>query len=102
MIRQFDVIATPGGGRGAELLVVLQSHLLPALDTLLVAPLVARNERPSEPMVLLPISFQGAEYTLYLTQLASIEAKRLDPALGSPGDCEFDIRRGLDRLFTGF
>lgn len=100
--RQFDVFATPSGGRGAPMLVVLQSHLLSGLETVLVAPLIDRQELSDDHEVFIAISVEGSEYVLNLAQIASLAEKRLGRRLQSVAEHEDAIRRGLDRLFTGF
>ena len=102
MIRQFDVAPTPAGGQGAELLVVLQSHLLPGLDTVLVAPLIERDRLAADGAVFIAVDILGRAYTLNLTQIASVQQRRLSRTVGSLAAHEDDIRRGLERLFTGF
>jgi hypothetical protein len=41
-------------------------------------------------------------YTLSLAELAVMDAKPLSVRVGSIAEHEDDIRRALDRLFTGF
>jgi hypothetical protein len=49
-----------------------------------------------------PVTFNGLAYVLDVTLLANIDRAALRRRVGSLIDQEFDIRRALDRLFTGF
>ena len=102
MIRQFDVCATPSGGRGAPMLVVLQSHLLPGLDTVLVAPLISPGQVRGQGGVFIGVEVNGEALTIDLAQLATLPLNRLTRPRSNLSAHEDAIRRGLDRLFTGF
>lgn len=102
-LRQFDVFANPSvGARGfAPYLVVVSSHLVPDLDDVIVAPVVNDAEhRLGE--IELRVEIQGAELTLVVSELSTMRGRDLRRRVGSLIDYEFDIRRALDRLFTGF
>lgn len=108
MIRQFDVFPTPDsrGSSEAPFICVLQSHYLDALDTVVVAPLLFGTARhtpsPTPSQVAVPVSFNGVTYLLDIGFIANIERQRLRSVKGSLAEHEDDIRRALDRLFTGF
>lgn len=102
MTRQFDVVPVPSGGRGARLMVVLQSHHLTSLDSRLAAPLVTEDQLKSDGLLWVAVDFDGRAHTVVLSQLATLPAQRVGRALGSLVAYEDAIRRGLDRLFTGF
>ena len=103
-MRQFDVFANPSerSRRIAPLVVVLQSHLLDDIATVVVAPLLRAAERPAFTQVGMAVAFNGEDYTLSLAELSAVDARRLSRSLGSLQEIEYDIRRALDRLFTGF
>ena len=101
MIRQFSVVRTPEGGRGALLVVVLQSHWT-ELPTTLVAPLRTFMAFPAPDGVLVPVDVDGQDYLLDLALMANVLTERLGRPLASLAAYEDVIRRGLDRLFTGF
>lgn len=104
MIRQFDVFTTPDsrGSGAAPFICVLQSHYLDALNTVIVAPLLAATANRTPSQVAVPVSFDGVTYLLDVSLIANIERQSLRRAKGSLAACEDDIRRALDRLFTGF
>jgi len=81
--------------------VVLQSHHLEPLDTVLPAPLVNDAKRSVNP-VDLAIEFGGQALVLILAEVAGVPKQGLGRAVGSVIDREDEIRRALDRLFTGF
>jgi len=103
-VRQFDVFPNPSerSRRIAPLVVIVQSHLLDSLPTVVVAPLLRPAERPAFTQVGLPVAFNGEDYTCSLAELSATDAHRLSKSLGSLRDYEYEIRRALDRLFTGF
>ena len=102
-MRQFDVYENPSsaGSRFAPYLVVLSSHLLADFDDAVVAPLVNdANGTVSE--LELDVSVQDQELVLVISELSTIASRNLRRRVGSLLDHEFEIRRALDRLFTGF
>jgi toxin CcdB len=103
-VRQFDVFPNPSelSRQIAPLVVVVQSHLLTGLPTVVVAPLLRPLERPAFTQVGLPVIFGGEDYTLSVAELSATDVRRLSRSLGSLRDYEYDIRRALDRLLTGF
>lgn len=104
MIRQFDLFRTPRsrGSSEAPLICVLQSHYLEALNTVVVAPLLLATGTPTQSQAAVPITFHDVDYVLDTSLLANIERTPLRRPVGSLLEYEFDIRRALDRLFTGF
>ena len=97
---QFDVVANPDGRSQtfAPFLVILQSRFVD-LDTVVVAPAV-RDKPPNgvDPAV----TIEGEDLTLAVTELAAVERRALRRPVASLSDREDEIRRALDRLFTGF
>lgn len=104
MIRQFDVFTNPGSSTrsAAPYIVVLQSHLFEALSTVVVAPLMRIAPPSNESKVLLEVEFGGEPLVLNAALLANIEHRMLGRSHGTLSAYEDDIRRALDRLFTGF
>ena len=104
MIRQFDLFETPPsrGSNAAPLIRVLQSHYLAALNTVVVAPLLLAKGTSTPSQAAVPVTVNGLGYVLDLTLMANIDRAALRRRVGSLIDQEFDIRRALDRLFTGF
>jgi len=86
---------------GAPYVVVLSSHLLFDLEEVIVAPLALGSLlAPSD--FDLPVEVDGEPYKLSLTGMAAIRKRELRKSAGSLGAFELEIRRALDRLFTGF
>ncbi|MDQ8030229.1 MAG: CcdB family protein [Brevundimonas sp.] len=104
MIRQFDIVENPSArSRGvAPYVMLVQSHLYDEGLTALVAPLLAMPEAATVTRVSLPVNFNGEAYLLMLSELGAVERRVVTRTLGSLADREDDIRRALDRLFTGF
>lgn len=78
---------------------MLQSHHV-ALDTVIIAPLI--NDADSAVPIDLAIEFQGRRLVIAITELGSVDRKLLRRRAGNLADHEDDIRRAIDRLFTGF
>lgn len=104
MIRQFDIIENPSprSRQIAPYLMLVQSHLYDEGPTAVVAPLLDMPEPARVTRVSLSVQFDGKPYLLMLSELGSVERRTLGRSLGSLRDREDDIRRALDRLFTGF
>lgn len=81
---------------------MIQSHYLAGIDTVIVAPLLRTTMTATDSQVAVPVSVDGEDYALVLALMANIEMRDLGPVVGNLIDQEFDIRRALDRLFTGF
>lgn len=102
-MRQFDVYENPSPRRRnvAPYFVVLSSHLLLKLDEVVVAPLVLERESAISEIEL-RMEFEGKTYLLMIPGLFSLPRRELKRRIGSLAHREEDIRRALDRLFTGF
>ena len=102
-MRPYDVYEHPvASARWDRLyLVVLSSHLLPDLTQVIVAPLTElKPERL--PGLEVQVTIDDRPFVLVTLDLASIVARRLKRRVAGLVDYEDDIRRALDRLFTGF
>lgn len=103
MIRQFDVHANAGAwGDDAPYICVLQSHYLDGLDTIVVAPLLRVKAPSTHSQVAVPVTFAAQPLLVDTSLLANIELRTLGRRVGSLIESEYEIRRALDRLFTGF
>jgi hypothetical protein len=102
-VRQFDVYQNPSPSTRtyAPYIVVLSSHLLWQTSVAVVAPLVRNRSTPIQELEV-HLNFQDEPLVLSLVALAGIETSLLKQRVGSLGEDEDAIRRGLDRLFTGF
>ena len=102
-MRQFDVFENPSAGarRFAPFVVVVSSHLIPGFDDAVVAPLV--NDSTAIVAELeVPVIVDDQPLVAVLTELAGVQGRTLKRRVGSLLLYEDDIRRALDRLFTGF
>ncbi|MGA0544168.1 CcdB family protein [Brevundimonas sp. VNH65] len=104
MIRQFDVLDNPSSQSRAiaPFVAVIQSHLYDEGPTVLVAPLLRMPITALLTKVTIPVVHQGESFVLMLSEMAALDRRVLSVARGSLADREDDIRRALDRLFTGF
>lgn len=104
MIRQFDLIDNPSPRSRviAPFLMVVQSHLYDEGPTLLVAPLLNMASTAVLTKVSLTVSHERQTYILMLSELGAISRPPAAVVRGSLAAYEDDIRRALDRLFTGF
>jgi toxin CcdB len=102
-VRQFDVFENPSErSRGyAPYVLVLQSHHLSAIDTVVVAPLIADAARPLS-LIDLPVLIGERSLVAALSELANMPRKVFKSPVVSLAGEEDAIRRALDRLFTGF
>lgn len=102
-MRQFDIYENPFAHARdyAPYLVVLSSHLLIGFDETVVAPLVNDARRTVSELEIC-VEVGGQAVVLVASELSSLPSRSLKHRVGSLADHEFDIRRALDRLFTGF
>jgi len=103
VIRQFDVFDNPSAVQRGKtpFVAVLQSHHLHGIATAVVAPLHAASiERLAGLCV--EVEVNEIPVVLVASELAHLPAIRLRRKVGSPLRWDDDIRRALDRLFTGF
>lgn len=103
-MRQFDVCPNPSERSRAiaPYVVVLQSHLLAAIPTVIVAPMLRDDGRSAYSAVSVSLTFDRGGYIVSLPELAGVDAAHIRETVGNLGDHEDAIRRALDRLFTGF
>lgn len=103
-MRQFDVYDAPteASRRIAPFVVVVQSHFLDSMPTVIVAPLLRQAERPAYADVSVPLRFADQDLVLSLAELVTIDRAILRRSRGSLLEHEDDIRRALERVFTGF
>ncbi len=103
-MRQFELYQNPSERSRpvAPFVVVLQSHLLDAMPTVIVAPLIVDDGRSAYVEASVRIEWEGATYLMSVGELVAIDARSLSRSLGFLGEHEDAIRRALERLFTGF
>lgn len=102
-MRQFDVLQNPNEAsrRYAPFLAVLQSHHLDPIDTVLLAPLVNDALRAVN-SVDVRVELAGQHLVLVIAEVAGVPRQGLGAVVGSVASYEDEIRRALERLFTGF
>jgi toxin CcdB len=102
-VKQFDVFENPSAAawRYAPYLVVLSSHLILDFDDAVIAPMV-NDSQATVGTLEVEVDFNGERLVLVVTELASMRGEHLKRRVGSLLAHEDDIRRALDRLFTGF
>jgi toxin CcdB len=99
-MRQFQVFTNPSPASRpfAPFVVVLQSHYLP-LETVIVAPIVVDATSLG---LDIPVTVQGRDLHIAMSELSNIPKAPLRRVVADLAAHEDDIRRALDRLFTGF
>lgn len=102
-MRQFDVYENPSAEarRFAPYVIVLSSHLIVGFDDAVVAPLVNDSAAIVSGFEI-PVTIDSDPLVIVLTELAGVQGRSLKRRIGSLLVHEDDIRRALDRLFTGF
>jgi len=86
----------------APFVVVLQSHLLEAVPTAIVAPLLVDDGLSAYSGASISPTFSGERYILSVPEMAAFDATQLRVLAGTLAEHEDAIRRCLDRVFTGF
>jgi toxin CcdB len=103
-LRQFDVLPNPSewSRKTSPYIVVLQSHHLDALPTIVVCPLVRCEARSTYAELSVVVELLGERYEVLVAELAAIGERRWPKPVGTLRDYEDPLRRALERLFTGF
>lgn len=103
-MRQFDVYENPSKRSRpiAPYVVVLQSHLLAAAPTIVVAPLILDDGRSNYSAISVLAPFRGQSFIVVVPELAAVDPALLRRVVGDLREYEDAIRRALERLFTGF
>ena len=103
-MRQFDVYEAPSAAarRIAPFVVVVQSHFLDGVPTVVIAPLLRQADRPAYSGVSVPLRFADEDLVLSLAELVRVDRAVLRRARGTLQELEDEIRRALERVFTGF
>ncbi len=103
---QFDVFRNPDSGSQTRIpfVVVLQSDLLEAVDNHVVAPLCAKHDKLTVPVLRLNpcIMIDGEEYLVRVQDLATVPRRMLRDKVANLSAQREEILAALDFLFTGF
>lgn len=102
-MRQFDVYRNPvqAARSFAPHVIVLSSHLLLDFEDVVVAPLVNDAVHTVHDLEV-PVDVLGETLTIVVSDLSTLRSRSLREFVASLTAHEYDIRRALDRLFTGF
>lgn len=103
-MRQFEIHPNPAEQSRSRYpyVVVMQSHLLAASHTTLVAPMLRQDGRSAFTQISVTVRFEGSDFVVLVAEMAALDTRRLSTAAGDLRDYEDDFRRALNRLFTGF
>lgn len=102
-MRQFSVYANPSerSQHVFPYFVAMQSHLLES-HVAVVAPMIAQDGRSAFTHTSVEVTFAGQAYIVLVGELTSVDSKVLQRTHGDLRAYEDELRRALDRLFTGF
>lgn len=102
-MRQFDVFRNPSleARKVAPFLVMLSSHHLRGIDEIIVAPVVNDATETVSGLEIL-VEIEGQRLTLVISEMFSLTPTGSRVAIDNLSYLEDDIRRAVDRLFTGF
>lgn len=103
-MRQFDVCQNPSERTRPIIpyLVVLQSHLVEASNLTVVAPLLRQDGRSGFTLTSVPVRFSDQDHIVLVGELTSIDSRHVGRPIGSLREYEDEIRRAIERVFTGF
>ena len=103
-MRQFDVFPNPSprSRYAAPFIVLMQSHFVDEMPSALIAPLIREHRSGDFTRVSVPVELNDEALYLSLAEMAPIARSALKRTAGNLLSFEDDIRRALDRLFTGF
>ncbi len=99
-LRQFDVFRNPSSASRsfAPFVAMIQSHFIEQA-VVVVAPLATDKAATG---VDIDVDYADGGFVLALSEMGSVSRPMLGRTLGSSATHEDEIRRALDRLFTGF
>ena len=102
-MRQFDLIPNPSerSRAYAPYFVVLQSHHLEVLDSVVVEP-VLRDAARQMTSLDIAIEVRGETMVVALGEIFALERNLVRSSTGSISEHEDAMRRGLERLLGGF
>ncbi len=103
-MRQFDVFPNPSprSRAAAPFIVLMQSHFVDEMPSALIAPLIREPRSGDFTLVSVAVLLNGEPLHLSVAEMAPIARAELKRSTGTLRSYEDDIRRALDRLFTGF
>ncbi len=102
-MQQYDVIDNPIASMRTDVpyLVSLQSHYLRDIDSVVVAPVVLDGLRPLSSLDV-PVHFADRLMVVAIAEMSSMFRPTGSRSRGSLAGHHDDIRRAIEKLFTGF
>ena len=97
-MRQFDIVQL----HDRKLVVLLQSDLLEERETRGVAPLISTRDVRPTPRLHVPVKVGRKSYFMATEKLAAIQRSEISSVVGSVADRDYELRRALDVVFSGF
>lgn len=103
-MRQFDVFPNPSprSRAAAPFFVLMQSHFMDEMPTALIAPLIHEPRSGDFSRVSVAARLNDDDLYLSLAEMAPITRSELKRPVGTLKPYQDNIRRAIDRLFTGF
>ena len=86
----------------ARYVVVLQSHFLEGLPSVIVAPLLIAERAERFPHLSIDVTIANEALVVSLHELAAVDERSLRTKAGDVAEHQDILDRGLQRLFTGF
>lgn len=80
---------------------ILQSHKIDHLTTIIVAPLRSDSADVAIPAFTPQIDIQGTKYTILVPFMAAIDKKQMLAFVYNGEPVGYEIDRAIDRLFLG-
>jgi hypothetical protein len=104
VIRQFDVFPNPSlrSREDAPYVVVLQSQYAGDLATTVIAPVYRAEIAERFTKLTVDVALDAGAFVVSIPELVAISEARLRGKITDLLAYEDDIRRAVDRLFTGF
>lgn len=102
-MRQFDILENPNPAtrQTVPYLVVLQSHHLDPLATVLLAPVIRAPGKPVD-LLHVELAVDGEQLPIAIPEAAGVPRPPRVRIVGSARGQEDAIRRAFQRLLTGF
>ena len=102
-LNQFDVCLIKAKGAGSNrLVVVLQHRVLSDLATVVVAPLYRIEDLPAISQLRPVVRIGNQDYVMAVDRMASLPVAQLGPSSKNLIDMDYQIRKALDLVFSGF
>jgi hypothetical protein len=103
-LRQYDLYESPSSRRNdvAPYVVILQSHFLPTMPSIVIAPLLRSAMAERLTYLSVDVRVDREDFVIALHELLAVSIRSLRRRVGDVLPYQDAIERGLQRLFTGF